>query len=114
MLNIQLYLIIWGWQCSPFSSASEPAIFYSYKSWLLSYITEKLSNFLVCIGVFYAVLQPGVSPREGSGGQSPLVKISAYFEGLSPPKTLALAWLFRVYWPCSQSAMINCVLFYGY
>ena len=49
-----------------------------------------------------------------SGGRSPPVKISAHVGGLSPPKTLALTWLFRVYWPCFQSAMINYALLYGY
>ena len=52
--------------------------------------------------------------RGAQGGEAPLVKIFAHVGGLSPPKTLALAWLFRVYWPCFQSAMINCALLYGY
>ena len=56
----------------------------------------------------------GVISRGAQGGGAPLVKISAHAGGLSPPKTLALAWLFRVYWPCVQSAMINCALLYGY
>ena len=48
----------------------------------------------------------------GAQGWSPLVKISVHFGGLRPPKTLALALLFRVYWPCFQSAMINCGLLF--
>ena len=48
------------------------------------------------------------------GGGALLIKISAHFGGAQPPKTFALAWLFRVYWPCLQSAMINCALLYGY
>ena len=50
----------------------------------------------------------------GLRGRSPLVKISAHFGGFSPPKTPSLAWLFRIYWPCFQSSMINCALLYGY
>ena len=48
------------------------------------------------------------------GGGAPLLKFLLTFEGAQPPKTLALAWLFRFYWPCFQSAMINCALLYGY
>ena len=56
---------------------------------------------------------PGVIFR-GPGGGASLVKISAHSGGLSPPKTFALTWLFRVYWPCFQSAMINCALLCSY
>ena len=55
-----------------------------------------------------------VISRGAQGGGAPLVKISAHVGGSAPPKTLALAWLFRVYWHCFQSAMINCALLYGY
>ena len=58
-------------------------------------------------------VNPGVISRE-LRGLSPLVKIFSNFGGLSPPKTIAMAWLCRVYWPCFQSAMINCALLYGY
>ena len=57
---------------------------------------------------------PGVISRGAQGGGAPLLKLLLMLGGLSPPKTLALAWLFRVYWPCFQSAMINCALLYGY
>ena len=61
-----------------------------------------------------STLHPGVISREGLEGGAPLVKISVHLEGLSPPKILALAKLFRVCWPCFQSAMINCGLLCGY
>ena len=48
----------------------------------------------------------------GLKGWNPLVEISAHFGGLSPLKLMH--WLFRVYWPCFQSAMMNCALLYGY
>ena len=38
-----------------------------------------------------AASQAGVITREAQGGGAPLVKISAHFGGLSPPKILALA-----------------------
>jgi len=56
----------------------------------------------------------GVISRGAQGGGAPLFKLSAHFGGLSPLKTLALAWLFRAYCPCFQSDLINCALLYGY
>ena len=58
--------------------------------------------------------KPGVISRGDQGGGAPLLKFLLMLGGLSPPKTLPLAWLFRVYWPCFLSAMINCALLYGY
>ena len=60
-------------------------------------------------------VEPGVISRGGvRGAEPPLLQFLLMLGGLSPPKILALAWLFRVYWPCFQSAMINCALLYGY
>ena len=47
------------------------------------------------------------------GVQPPLLKF-LFIWGAQPTEILALAWLFRVYWSCFQSAMINCGLLYCY
>ena len=82
-------------------------------------LTYKLSIFSVVRSLkirllFFIVSEAGVMCRGDRGDGAPLVKISAHFGGLSPPKTLALAWLFRVYWSYFQSAIIKCALLYGY
>ena len=46
--------------------------------------------------------------------EPPLLTFLLMLGSWAPPKTLALAWLFRVYWLCFQSAMINYALLYGY
>ena len=43
----------------------------------------------------------------------PLLTFLLILGGFAPLKAPALAWLFRVYWPCFQIAMINCALLYG-
>ena len=58
-------------------------------------------------------LQSVVISRGPQGAEAPLLKFLLIL-GAQPPKTLALAWLFRIHWPCFQSVMINCALLYGY
>ena len=51
----------------------------------------------------------GVISRGAQGAEPPLLKFLLIL-GDQPPKPLALSWLFRVYWPCFQSAMIDQLL----
>ena len=54
-------------------------------------VKEFMRHEMFLIDPFFIALCVGVISKGGSGGGAPLVKISAHFGGLSPPRILGLA-----------------------